>query len=37
VAIGFVALLFLAGIVATLDRPRLRRRAGTVTLRGRAA
>lgn len=37
VAIAFVALLFLAGIVATLDRPRLRRRTGTVTLRGRAA
>jgi hypothetical protein len=35
IAIGFVALLFLAGIVATLGRPRLRH--GTVTLRGRAA
>jgi hypothetical protein len=37
VAIAFVALLFLGGIAATLDRPRLRRRTGTVTLRGRAA
>ena len=37
VAIAFVALLFLGGIVATLDRPRLRRRTGSVTLRGRAA
>ena len=37
VAIAFVALLFLGGIVATLDRPRRRRRTGTVTLRGRAA
>ena len=37
VAIAFVALLFLVGLVATLDRPRLRRRTGTVTLRGRAA
>jgi hypothetical protein len=36
-AIGFVALLFLGGLVATLDRPRLRRLRGTVTLRGRAA
>ena len=35
VAIAFIALLFLGGIVATLDRPRLR--TGTVTLRGRAA
>ena len=37
VAIAFVALLFLGGIVATLDRPRPRRRTGSVTLRGRAA
>jgi hypothetical protein len=37
VAIGFVALLFLGGIVATLGRPLQRRRTGTVTLRGRAA
>jgi hypothetical protein len=36
VAIAFVALLFLGGIVATLDRPLTRRRPGTVTLRGRA-
>ena len=36
IAIGFVVLLFLGGIVATLGRPRLRR-PGTVTLRGRAA
>jgi hypothetical protein len=35
--IGFVALLFLGGILATLDRPLPRRRTGTVTLRGRAA
>jgi hypothetical protein len=37
VAIAFIALLFLAGIVATLDRRLPRRRPGTVTLRGRAA
>jgi hypothetical protein len=37
VAVAFVVLLFLGGIVATLDRPRLRRRIGSVTLRGRAA
>jgi hypothetical protein len=36
-AIAFVALLFLGGIVATLDRPLPRRRTGTVTVRGRAA
>jgi hypothetical protein len=35
VAIAVVALLFLAGILAVSDRPRLR--LGTVTLRGRAA
>ena len=37
VAIAFVALLFLGGFVATLGRPLLRRRTGSVTLRGRAA
>jgi hypothetical protein len=37
IAIALVALLFLGGIVATLDRPLPRRRAGTVTLRGRHA
>jgi hypothetical protein len=37
VAIGFVALLFLGGLAATFGRPRLRRRTGSVTLRGRAA
>ena len=37
IAIGFVALLFLGGIVATLGRPLPRRRTGSVTLRGRAA
>jgi hypothetical protein len=37
VAIAIVALLFLGGIVATLDRPRPRWRHGTFTLRGRAA
>lgn len=37
VAIGFVALLFLGGLVATLGRPLPRRRTGSVTLRGRAA
>jgi hypothetical protein len=37
VAIAFIALLFLGGILATLDRPLPRRRTGTVTLRGRAA
>jgi hypothetical protein len=37
VAIGFVALLFLGGLIATFDRRRPRRRTGTVTLRGRAA
>ena len=36
VAIAIVALLFLAGILATSDRPRPRWH-GTVTLRGRAA
>jgi hypothetical protein len=35
VMIGIVALLFLAGILATYDRPELR--VGTFTLRGRAA
>lgn len=37
IAISFVALLFLGGLLATLDRPLLRRRTGTVTLRGRHA
>jgi hypothetical protein len=37
VTIAFVALLFLGGIVATLDRRLPRRRPGSVTLRGRAA
>jgi hypothetical protein len=37
VAIAFVALLFLGGIVATLGRRLPWRRTGTVTLRGRAA
>jgi hypothetical protein len=37
VAIGFVALLFLVGLAATFGRPSLRRRIGSVTLRGRAA
>jgi hypothetical protein len=37
VAIAFVTLLFLGGIVATLGLPLPRRRTGTVTLRGRAA
>jgi hypothetical protein len=36
VAIGLVALLFFAGLIATLDRPR-RRWAGSVSLRGRHA
>jgi hypothetical protein len=36
VAIAFMALLFLGGILATFDRPRPRLR-GSVTLRGRAA
>jgi hypothetical protein len=36
IAIGVVALLFLGGILATLDRPRPRWH-GTVRLRGRAA
>lgn len=36
IAVGFVALLFLAGLIATLDRPR-RRLPGTVSLRGRHA
>jgi hypothetical protein len=36
IAIAIVALLFLGGILATFDRPRLRWH-GTVTLRGRAA
>ena len=35
IAIGFVALLFLAGLLVVSDRPRLR--LGSVTLRGRAA
>jgi hypothetical protein len=35
IAIGFVALLFLAGLLAVSDRPHLR--LGTVRLRGRAA
>jgi hypothetical protein len=30
IAIAFVALLFLGGLLATLDRPRRRRRSGTV-------
>ena len=37
IAIGLVALLFLGGLAATFGRPRLRRRTGSVTLRGRAA
>jgi hypothetical protein len=37
VAIAIMALLFLGGVLATLDRPRPRWRHGTVTLRGRAA
>jgi hypothetical protein len=37
VAVAFVALLFLGGLLATFDRPRRRWRHGTVTLRGRAA
>jgi hypothetical protein len=37
VAIAFVALLFLGGLIATFDRRLPRRRTGTVTLRGRAA
>jgi hypothetical protein len=37
VAVAIVALLFLAGLIATLGRPLPRRRTGTVTLRGRAA
>ena len=36
VALAFVALLFLGGILATFDRPLPRRRHGTVTLRVRA-
>jgi hypothetical protein len=37
IAIAFVVLLFLGGLVATLGRPLPWRRTGTVTLRGRAA
>jgi hypothetical protein len=37
VAIALVALLFLGGVLATLDRPRLQQGTGTVTLRGRHA
>jgi hypothetical protein len=37
IAIAFIALLFLTALFLTLERPRRRARAGSVTLRGRAA